>query len=351
MATLSRLAFAFGAPAILMATAISVVWLSTSRLDTVMGPSRPVLFTPPSELSPSASVEGVDPPAPPPNLNEPAPAWQAQARNALIPYSRANPLSPARFSAAADPEAPAQALQCLTSAVYYEAGREPEAGKRAVAQVVINRWANRAFPKTICGVVDQGAPAPGCQFSFMCDGSLARKPAPQAWRDAETIARAALNGYVETSVGAATHYHADYVVPVWAATMLKLTKLGRHIFYRWPGADALATPVAVAPIAPAAPLGAASDALGALAKPLGTPSPAGSLPMSIAPRAASEPVGSPPPRGPGAPPAAAPQAQAPAPAIAPLGALVAAPPERKPEPTPDAPRRPIPPPSLRVGPL
>jgi hypothetical protein len=315
MATLSRLAFAFGAPAILMATAISVVWLSTSRLDTVMGPSRPVLFTPPSELSPSASVEGVDPPAPPPNLNEPAPAWQAQARNALIPYSRANPLSPARFSAAADREAPAQALQCLTSAIYYEAGREPDAGKRAVAQVVVNRWANRAFPKTICGVVDQGAPAPGCQFSFMCDGSLARKPSPQVWRDAETIARAALNGYVETSVGAATHYHADYVVPVWASTMLKLTKLGRHIFYRWPGAAAYVVAHAAEPVA----LSPASPPPGVEA--------ARSSPLADTSGPASRPP-------------------SPAAVAAPLATPVLAP-----KPKPEAPHRPVPAPSLRVGPV
>jgi len=334
MATLSRLAFAFGAPAIIMATAISVVWLSTSRLDTVMGPSRPVLFTPPSELSSTAVGEGADPPSPPPNLNEPTPAWQAQARNALIPYSRANPLSPARFSAAADPESPADALQCLTSAVYYEAAREPDAGKRAVAQVVINRWANRAFPKTICGVVDQGAPAQGCQFSFMCDGSLARKPAPDAWKEAETIARAALNGSVETSVGAATHYHADYVVPVWAGTMLKLTKLGRHIFYRWPGAAAYVVAHAVEPAAsvPVATSGA----------------PGGSSTPPIAPSPANPPTTQ--ARGPSSAPAAQPAVvqsrPAPAPVTAPLAAPKLAPPTQQ-----EPPRRPVPPPSLRVGPV
>jgi len=332
MATFSRLAFAFGAPAIIMAAAISVVWLSTSRLDTVMGPTRPVLFTPPPELSPTAGVEGADPPSPPPNLDESTPAWQAQARNALIPYSRANPLRPARFSAAADPEPPAAALQCMTSAIYYEAATEPDAGKRAVAQVVVNRWANRAFPKTICGVIDQGAPAPGCQFSFMCDGSLARKPSPEAWRNAETIARAALNGYVETSVGAATHYHADYVVPVWAATMLKLTKLGRHIFYRWPGAAAYVvahgeeTPVASAPAEASGGAGGASP-----------PPP----PASANPPAAPEPASAL-----AAKPAMAPTPQPPAPIIAPLAA-----PNLSPKPQQEPPRRPVPPPSLRVGPV
>jgi hypothetical protein len=339
MATLSRLAFAFGAPAIMMATALGVVWLSTSRLDTVTGPSRPVLFTPPPGRSPAAKVDGVDPPSPPPNVDEPTPAWQAQVRNAMIPYSRANPLRPAQFSAAVDPEAPAQALQCLTSAIYYEAAREPDAGKRAVAQVVVNRWANRAFPKTICGVVDQGAPAPGCQFSFMCDGSRARKPSPDAWRDAETIARAALNGYVETSVGAATHYHADYVVPVWAAAMLKLTKLGRHIFYRWPGAAAYM----VAPVAPVAPVASAPTTASDVS---GDPSSSRAAPSPANPPPALQTAHSPAPAD--TPAAATPPSTA-AVIASPVAPIIS--PKPAPKPASEPPRRPVPPPSLRVGPV
>jgi len=33
----------------------------------------------------------------------------------------------------------------------------------------------------------------------------------------------------------ATHYHADYVVPYWAASLAKIAKIDRHIFYRWSG--------------------------------------------------------------------------------------------------------------------
>ena len=62
------------------------------------------------------------------------------------------------------------------------------------------------------------------------------RPRSGAWREAETIAAAALDGYVETSVGSATHYHADYVAPRWAPMLTKIAKLGAHIFYRWPGA-------------------------------------------------------------------------------------------------------------------
>ncbi|MFD2135651.1 cell wall hydrolase [Novosphingobium resinovorum] len=49
-----------------------------------------------------------------------------------------------------------RALQCMTAAIYYEAASEPDAGQRAVAQVVLNRMAHPAYPKTVCGVVYEG---------------------------------------------------------------------------------------------------------------------------------------------------------------------------------------------------
>ena len=121
-----------------------------------------------------------------------------------------------------DPLDRRRALLCLTQAVYYEAGYEPLEGRRAVAQVVLNRMRHPAFPKSICGVVYQGARDPVCQFSFVCDGSLYRRPALGAWQEAERIAAAALDGFVERSVGAATHYHADYVAPYWAPRLAKI---------------------------------------------------------------------------------------------------------------------------------
>ena len=129
-----------------------------------------------------------------------------------------------------------RALLCLTQAVYYEAGYEPIEGRRAVAQVVLNRMRHPAFPKSVCGVVYQGSRTPVCQFSFVCDGALYRRPEAGAWRMAQDVAAAALGGYVEAAVGSATHYHADYVAPYWAPMLAKVAKLGAHIFYRWPGA-------------------------------------------------------------------------------------------------------------------
>jgi hypothetical protein len=161
----------------------------------------------------------------------------AKLINASMPFS-ALPVTAARpFDLSnSDPLDRRRALLCLTQAVYYEAGFEPLEGRRAVAQVVINRMRHPAYPKSVCGVVYQGARAPVCQFSFVCDGSLYRRPALGAWKAAEAVAAAALDGFVERSVGAATHYHADYVAPYWAPRLAKITQIGAHIFYRWPGA-------------------------------------------------------------------------------------------------------------------
>jgi spore germination cell wall hydrolase CwlJ-like protein len=161
---------------------------------------------------------------------------EAKLINAALPFST-TPVQAARpFAIAGDDIDHRRALLCLTQAVYYEAGFEPMTGRRAVAQVVLNRMRHPAFPKSVCGVVYQGSRSPVCQFSFVCDGSLYRAPAAAAWRDAKAIAEAALDGYVEKSVGASTHYHANYVAPRWAPMLTKITQLGAHIFYRWPGA-------------------------------------------------------------------------------------------------------------------
>lgn len=166
----------------------------------------------------------------------------AKERNALIPLSTA-PLQQARAflisqavkGSGAGPLG--NALTCLTQAVYYEAANEPMTGRRAVAQVVLNRMRHPAYPKSVCGVVYQGWERnTGCQFSFTCDGALLRRPATATWQVAQEVARAALSGYVEPSVGTATFYHADYVLPKWAFTLNKIQQIGAHIFYRFPGA-------------------------------------------------------------------------------------------------------------------
>lgn len=130
-----------------------------------------------------------------------------------------------------------RAIACLTAAVYYEARSEPTDGQRAVAQVVLNRVRDRAFPNSVCGVVYQGsARHTGCQFSFTCDGSMTRARDEHAWARAASIAEAAYGGDVYAPVGASTSYHATSVLPWWASSLTRVGLIGAHVFYRWRGA-------------------------------------------------------------------------------------------------------------------
>ena len=175
-------------------------------------------------------------PAPPPMIVRPIAPDQAVKVNAEIPVANGpNPVA-ASFNFKGSSAAHAQALNCLASAVYYEAGNQDESGGRAVAQVVLNRVRHPAFPSSVCGVVYQGSTrSTGCQFTFTCDGSMNRQPTTEGWRRATEIAEQALTGTVYAPVGWATHYHADYVVPYWAASMAKNAVVGAHLFYRWNG--------------------------------------------------------------------------------------------------------------------
>jgi spore germination cell wall hydrolase CwlJ-like protein len=192
----------------------------------------PMLLLGASCVPPVAARQGVASPGS-------APAGPASAR--------AVPLPPAEAIAPGQAAAPfvvgkrsgrdlAASLQCLTAAVYYEARSEGSEGQRAVAQVVLNRVRHPAFPKSVCSVVYQGSRRrTGCQFSFTCDGSLRARREPAAWARARRVAGAALAGSVYGPVGHATHYHASYVRPWWAASLTRAVTVGSHIFYRWRG--------------------------------------------------------------------------------------------------------------------
>lgn len=182
-------------------------------------------------------------------LDAPAPFDPAQM---FLPDGPAAPATPADFSATMlvpGPAAPAyvfrsenaqdmlRAAMCLTAAIYYEAGNELEAGQRAVAQVVLNRVRHPAYPDTVCGVVYQGTDRNDtlCQFTFGCDGSMARIPAAASWARAAQVAREALAGYVYAPAGLATHYHTLAVNPFWNKSLTPTAIVGAHIFYRFPG--------------------------------------------------------------------------------------------------------------------
>ena len=160
----------------------------------------------------------------------------AKRINDATPFTK-EPVPPAKpFRITGSPTDIARATDCLAAAIWYEAGAETLAGKKAVAQVVLNRVRHPAFPKTVCGVVFQGQErATGCQFTFTCDGAMMRVPGVSAWAQMRQLARIMLNGEVFKPVGVATHYHTDWVVPAWSAKLDKVHKEATHLFFRWTG--------------------------------------------------------------------------------------------------------------------
>jgi spore germination cell wall hydrolase CwlJ-like protein len=222
------------------AVASASAWPAYAHLDAprarvaAPAPLRLATLPAPAVAAPPAAETGAE--AAVIRLQDLSPA-AARLWNANNPISRAaNPAAKPFQLAAEGVLDEARAADCMTAAIYYEAGFESLDGERAVAQVVINRLRNPLFPKTVCGVVFQGSDRrTGCQFTFTCDGSLAHKPQPEAWERARKVAAAALHGYVMKKVGNATHYHADYVAPYWSPTVVKVAVVGQHIFYRWTG--------------------------------------------------------------------------------------------------------------------
>ena len=166
----------------------------------------------------------------PPVTGAPAPAATSALETNLAP-------APPFYLHAASPAEADRAVRCLTDAIYYEAANEPEEGQRAVAQVVVNRVRDPHFPKSVCGVVYEGwQRRTGCQFSFVCDGSISRRHADQAlWDRLRPLAEQALAGYVVPEVGSSTHYYAEYVRPNWVGTVDRITQIGAHIFCSWRG--------------------------------------------------------------------------------------------------------------------
>ncbi len=124
-------------------------------------------------------------------------------------------------------------VRCLALNIYFEARSEPEAGKRAVGHVVMNRVSSKRFPGTVCDVVRQGGELRRyrCQFSWWCDGRSDKPRDKREWHKSSEIALAVYWGRTEDPTAGALWYHADYVKPSWRKEYERGPKIGRHIFY------------------------------------------------------------------------------------------------------------------------
>lgn len=205
----------------------------SNRFQQVFAPVAGLSYEPPQALGGTA-ISDISQPLTFQRLS-PQDAYQfnASVPVSTVPLIAARPFVLPSSLPAADA---VRALDCLTAAIYYEAASESTLGQQAVAQVILNRVRHSAFPNSVCGVVFSGSQrATGCQFTFTCDGALARTPSVSGWARARVVARAALSGYVAAQVGQATHYHTLWVAPYWSPSLDKVANIGAHTFYRWKG--------------------------------------------------------------------------------------------------------------------
>lgn len=166
------------------------------------------------------------------SLRRDEPGRTLAARVAPVPRAGDHPAP--RYADLVDAPQRDRELRCLAEAVYFEARSEPEDGQAAVAQVVLNRVKSGLYPNSICGVVYQNRHRYlACQFTFACEGKSLRVTDAASWKSAVKVSRAVFEGQTYLpDVGAATHYHADYVRPYWAKRLKKMDVIGRHIFYK-----------------------------------------------------------------------------------------------------------------------
>lgn len=157
----------------------------------------------------------------------------AHAVASLTPAGRKEPEPQQLYAGLIKSEDMAREQRCLAEAVYFEARSEPEEGRAAVAQVVLNRVKSGVYPASVCGGVYQNRHRKlACQFTFACEGKSLRIKEPKSWEVAKRIAQEVYEGKIYlTEVAASTHYHADYVSPRWAKKLRKMDVIGRHVFY------------------------------------------------------------------------------------------------------------------------
>jgi spore germination cell wall hydrolase CwlJ-like protein len=223
--------------AVLLAAALLVIALTGAVLWRAAQPARVGGSAVARQVDGKMPLTPIDAPLPPvePMEWKPIAPTDAKAINAAVPFSTLPNPAAAKFIANGSPADVARAADCLAAAMLYEAG-DDVVGERAVAQVVLNRVRHPAYPHTVCGVVFQGSERrTGCQFTFTCDNAMTRTPAAPAWARARAIAYDALAGVVFKPVGLATHYHTDWVVPYWSASLEKVTAVKTHLFFRWTG--------------------------------------------------------------------------------------------------------------------
>lgn len=126
-------------------------------------------------------------------------------------------------------------LECLALNIYFETHAKSLVDAMSVSDVVLNRVISTRYPDTACGVVHDGyvAGSKTCQFSWYCDGKHDEPYDNDSWEQSRKYARDIyMNGNFRGMTDGATHYHAHWMQAYWASSLVRVARIGSHIFYR-----------------------------------------------------------------------------------------------------------------------
>ncbi|MEN0105315.1 MAG: cell wall hydrolase [Pseudomonas sp.] len=159
---------------------------------------------------------------------------KAAENDSLKAEPQAAPLSKTEVQAVdpAGQEPMDDAITCLSRTIYWEAKGGASEDMEAVANVVLNRLADKAFPDTVCAVVKQGSEKSPCQFSWWCDGRPDQVEEENRYTIAKEIARKALNQQLPDRTNGALFFHDRSASVDWSKTYIKTKEIGSFMFYK-----------------------------------------------------------------------------------------------------------------------
>lgn len=136
---------------------------------------------------------------------------------------------PAAAAAASNPADASRSLsnaevECLTKVVVHEAANQPVEGQVAVARVVLNRLESAAFPKSVCGIINQ-------PHQFFNTASFNPPRNTSRWKIAEQAVLKAVTLPADALVPGALYFKSRFSSHGWGQRRL-VASIGDHLFYR-----------------------------------------------------------------------------------------------------------------------
>lgn len=125
-------------------------------------------------------------------------------------------------------------VTCLADNIYYEARGEDIKGWKAVASVTMNRYRDKHYPSSVCGVVYQKRNNI-CQFSWVCNKPNMNHRNSKLYTEIYDVAIRSYIGYYKDNTDGALFYHTTALSKSKLGLnkqVVKTIQIGNHIFYK-----------------------------------------------------------------------------------------------------------------------